>query len=110
MKLRMRSSCDRRTKPRAREASKKIRAIDYFRSEPHSGELTSIVDIRVYEKLLINDKRNLTIEDRPISSLGIFLIARIFFEASRARGFVLRSQELHILNFILGIHYPNLID
>ncbi|GJU26994.1 hypothetical protein Tco_1165615 [Tanacetum coccineum] len=36
-------------------------------------------------------------------------IARIF-EASRARGFVLRSQELHILSFILGIQYPNLID
>ncbi|GKD98141.1 hypothetical protein Tco_1382038, partial [Tanacetum coccineum] len=36
-------------------------------------------------------------------------IARIF-EASRARCFVLRSQELHILSFILGIRYPNLID
>ncbi|GJZ23418.1 hypothetical protein Tco_0560877 [Tanacetum coccineum] len=33
-----------------------------------------------------------------------------FFEASRARGFVLRSQELQILSFILGIQYPNLID
>ncbi|GKA89833.1 hypothetical protein Tco_0811645 [Tanacetum coccineum] len=32
------------------------------------------------------------------------------FEASRALGFVLRSQELHILSFILGIRYPNLID
>ncbi|GJY50080.1 reverse transcriptase domain-containing protein [Tanacetum coccineum] len=32
------------------------------------------------------------------------------FEASRARGFVLRSLELHILSFILGIQYPNLID
>ncbi|GKA61111.1 hypothetical protein Tco_0760518 [Tanacetum coccineum] len=29
---------------------------------------------------------------------------------SRARGFVLHSQELHILSFILGIRYPNLID
>ncbi|GJY37539.1 hypothetical protein Tco_0422917 [Tanacetum coccineum] len=29
---------------------------------------------------------------------------------SRARGFVLRSLKLHILNFILGIRYPNLID
>ncbi|GKD84665.1 hypothetical protein Tco_1355819 [Tanacetum coccineum] len=36
-------------------------------------------------------------------------IARIF-EASRARVFVLRSLELHILSFILGIQYPNLID
>ncbi|GJZ04224.1 reverse transcriptase domain-containing protein [Tanacetum coccineum] len=32
------------------------------------------------------------------------------FEASRARGFVLRSQELQILSFILEIQYPNLID
>ncbi|GKD86234.1 hypothetical protein Tco_1357388 [Tanacetum coccineum] len=32
------------------------------------------------------------------------------FEASRARGFVLRSFELHILSFIMGIQYPNLID
>ncbi|GKB68367.1 hypothetical protein Tco_0929779 [Tanacetum coccineum] len=32
------------------------------------------------------------------------------FEASRARGFVLRSLELHILSFIMGIQYPNLID
>ncbi|GJX83691.1 hypothetical protein Tco_0333172 [Tanacetum coccineum] len=32
------------------------------------------------------------------------------YEASRARGFVLRSLELHILSFIMGIQYPNLID
>ncbi|GKD92455.1 hypothetical protein Tco_1372292, partial [Tanacetum coccineum] len=32
------------------------------------------------------------------------------FESSRARGFVLRSLELHIFSFILGIQYPNLID
>ncbi|GKF18444.1 hypothetical protein Tco_0063362 [Tanacetum coccineum] len=32
------------------------------------------------------------------------------FEASRAHGFVLRSLELRILSFILGIQYPNLID
>ncbi|GJY35733.1 reverse transcriptase domain-containing protein [Tanacetum coccineum] len=37
------------------------------------------------------------------------LIARIF-EAFRARGFVLRSLELQILSFILGIQYLNLID
>ncbi|GKC67030.1 hypothetical protein Tco_1099628, partial [Tanacetum coccineum] len=29
---------------------------------------------------------------------------------TRARGFVLHSQELHTLSFILGIRYPNLID
>ncbi|GJW08371.1 reverse transcriptase domain-containing protein [Tanacetum coccineum] len=32
------------------------------------------------------------------------------FKASRARGFVLRSLELQILSFIMGIQYPNLID
>ncbi|GJU88861.1 putative ribonuclease H-like domain-containing protein [Tanacetum coccineum] len=32
------------------------------------------------------------------------------FEASRAHGFVLRSQELQILSFIWEIQYPNLID
>ncbi|GKG47199.1 hypothetical protein Tco_0504396, partial [Tanacetum coccineum] len=32
------------------------------------------------------------------------------FEASRARGSVLRSLELQILSFILEIQYPNLID
>ncbi|GKE62914.1 reverse transcriptase domain-containing protein [Tanacetum coccineum] len=32
------------------------------------------------------------------------------FEASRARGFVLRSQELQILSFIWEIQYLNLID
>ncbi|GJR61161.1 hypothetical protein Tco_1503323 [Tanacetum coccineum] len=31
-------------------------------------------------------------------------------EDSRARGFALHSQEFHILSFILGIQYPNLID
>ncbi|GJT99671.1 reverse transcriptase domain-containing protein [Tanacetum coccineum] len=31
-------------------------------------------------------------------------------EDSRARNFTLHPQEFHILNFILGIQYPNLID
>ncbi|GJT18813.1 reverse transcriptase domain-containing protein [Tanacetum coccineum] len=34
----------------------------------------------------------------------------LIFEASRARGFVLRSQELQILSFTWEIQYPNLID
>ncbi|GJW02924.1 hypothetical protein Tco_1561780 [Tanacetum coccineum] len=44
--------------------------------------------------------------DIPILDVSI---ARIF-EASRAHGFVLRSLELQILSFIMGIQYPNLID
>ncbi|GJS20108.1 hypothetical protein Tco_0448740 [Tanacetum coccineum] len=39
----------------------------------------------------------------------VMQMSRIF-EASRARCFVLRSQELQILSFILGIRYSNLID
>ncbi|GJS45868.1 hypothetical protein Tco_0595989 [Tanacetum coccineum] len=31
-------------------------------------------------------------------------------EDSRARGSALHPQEFHILSFILGIQYPNLID
>ncbi|GKC51542.1 reverse transcriptase domain-containing protein [Tanacetum coccineum] len=31
-------------------------------------------------------------------------------EDSRARSFTFHSQEFHILSFILGIQYPNLID
>ncbi|GKB52867.1 hypothetical protein Tco_0903620 [Tanacetum coccineum] len=38
------------------------------------------------------------------------LMIALDFEASRARGFVLPSLELHILSFIMGIQYPNLID
>ncbi|GKA75780.1 reverse transcriptase domain-containing protein [Tanacetum coccineum] len=40
---------------------------------------------------------------------AIIRLSRIF-EASRARGFVLRSLELQILSFIWEIQYPNLID
>ncbi|GJV14828.1 hypothetical protein Tco_1360151 [Tanacetum coccineum] len=42
--------------------------------------------------------------------LATFPPIALDFEASRAHGFVLRSLELHILSFILGIQYPNLID
>ncbi|GJY63875.1 hypothetical protein Tco_0465335 [Tanacetum coccineum] len=43
------------------------------------------------------------------SFLGHAGLSQIF-EASRARGFVLRSLELQILSFIWEIQYPNLID
>ncbi|GJS87947.1 hypothetical protein Tco_0770583 [Tanacetum coccineum] len=32
------------------------------------------------------------------------------YEDSRALSFILHLQEFHILSFILGIQYPNLID
>ncbi|GKE85447.1 hypothetical protein Tco_1559189 [Tanacetum coccineum] len=43
-------------------------------------------------------------------SMRIFSRIALDFEASRARGFVLRSLELHILSFIMGIQYLNLIN
>ncbi|GKF04305.1 hypothetical protein Tco_0034973 [Tanacetum coccineum] len=48
----------------------------------------------------------------PSSSHRGFKASKIApdFEASRAPGFVLRSLELQILSFIIGIQYPNLID
>ncbi|GJY48635.1 reverse transcriptase domain-containing protein [Tanacetum coccineum] len=46
----------------------------------------------------------------PIGCTPYKLVICPDFEASRARGFVLRSLELQILSFILGIQYPNLID
>ncbi|GJY79452.1 reverse transcriptase domain-containing protein [Tanacetum coccineum] len=47
--------------------------------------------------------------DVPWRGRTISGLSRIF-EASRARGFVLRSLELQILSFIWEIQYPNLID
>ncbi|GKE98910.1 hypothetical protein Tco_0022261 [Tanacetum coccineum] len=52
---------------------------------------------------------NLGVRHPHFYPLDKLKMSRIF-EASRARGFVLRSQELHIVSFILGIRYPNLID
>ncbi|GJV69381.1 reverse transcriptase domain-containing protein [Tanacetum coccineum] len=47
---------------------------------------------------------------QPMLILVVILGLSWIFEASRARGFVLRSQELQILSFIWEIQYPNLID
>ncbi|GJY69138.1 putative ribonuclease H-like domain-containing protein [Tanacetum coccineum] len=57
---------------------------------------------------LFHDKSPMLIHGGDIPILDV-LIARIF-EASRAYGFVLRSLELQILSFIMGIQYSNLID
>ncbi|GJY09341.1 hypothetical protein Tco_0377526 [Tanacetum coccineum] len=46
----------------------------------------------------------------PMLILVILCRLSQIFEASRACGFVLRSQELQILSFIWEIQYPNLID
>ncbi|GJX74635.1 reverse transcriptase domain-containing protein [Tanacetum coccineum] len=53
---------------------------------------------------------NLSSPDLGPLVLSLVIVDCPDFEASRARGFVLRSLELQILSFILGIQYPNLID
>ncbi|GJW53794.1 hypothetical protein Tco_0097879 [Tanacetum coccineum] len=63
---------------------------------------------RGFKTFLLSSKSPVMIfgGDIPILDFSIALD----FEASRARGFVLRSLELQILSFIMGIQYPNLID
>ncbi|GJS74997.1 hypothetical protein Tco_0724878 [Tanacetum coccineum] len=77
----------------------------YFKIEPDPGDF---IDPEIRENISSTTNVNLPFEDAQFS-LSWHLIARIF-KASRARGFVLRSQELHILSFNLRIQYPNLID
>ncbi|GJX44249.1 hypothetical protein Tco_0260925 [Tanacetum coccineum] len=59
-----------------------------------------------------SDINKLLLRRMAPSMLIVVILCRLsrIFEASRARGFVLRSQELQILSFIWEIQYPNLID
>nr|GEZ12126.1 hypothetical protein [Tanacetum cinerariifolium] len=88
----------------------------YFKSEPDPGDLTSIIDPGIRENVSSTTNVNLSVEDdqSPLFTyvVWIFLpfltIAQIL--KTHARGFVLRSLDLQIFSFILGIQYPNLID
>nr|GEW38014.1 reverse transcriptase domain-containing protein [Tanacetum cinerariifolium] len=75
------------------------------------NELNELRD-HAYENSLIYKEKTKRIHDSKIKN-------RVFnvgdrdcpdCEVFRALSFVLHSQELHILSFILGIQYPNLID
>ncbi|GJX80670.1 hypothetical protein Tco_0328819 [Tanacetum coccineum] len=89
----------------------------YFKSEPDPGDLTSIIDPGIRENVSSTTNVNLPFEDdqSPLFAYVVWIFLSFLtiapdFEASRAHGFVLRSLELHILSFIMGIQYPNLID
>ncbi|GJZ87556.1 hypothetical protein Tco_0659166 [Tanacetum coccineum] len=88
------------------------------------NELNELRD-QAYENSLIYKEKTKRIHDSKIknrvfnvgdqvllfnSRLKMFSGLSWIFEASRARGFFLRSQELQILSFIWEIHYPSLID
>ncbi|GJT17138.1 reverse transcriptase domain-containing protein [Tanacetum coccineum] len=60
---------------------------------------------QAYENSLIYKEKTKRIHDSKIKNRDC-----PDFEASCAHGFVLRLPELHILSFIMGIQYPNLID
>ncbi|GKA94348.1 reverse transcriptase domain-containing protein [Tanacetum coccineum] len=73
------------------------------------NELNELRD-QAYENSLIYKERTKRLHDSKIKNRVFNVGLSRIFEASRAGSFVLRSQELHILSFILGIRYPNLID
>ncbi|GJZ18040.1 reverse transcriptase domain-containing protein [Tanacetum coccineum] len=76
------------------------------------NELNELRD-QAYENSLIYKEKTKRIHDSKIKNhvfnVGDQGLSQIF-EVSRARSFVLRSQELQILSFIWEIQYPNLID
>ncbi|GJV45731.1 hypothetical protein Tco_1430267 [Tanacetum coccineum] len=71
--------------------------INYVEALPPDSELVSLEEIEA-------------INSNPPPSSDFVTKIALDFEASRARGFVLRSLELQTLSFIMGIQYPNLID
>ncbi|GJY98603.1 reverse transcriptase domain-containing protein [Tanacetum coccineum] len=73
------------------------------------NELNELRD-HAYENSLIYKEKTKRIHDTKIKNRVFNVGLSRIFEASRARGFVLRSQELQILSFIWEIQYPNLID
>nr|GEV57388.1 phospholipase-like protein [Tanacetum cinerariifolium] len=76
-----------------------IHAGIYFKIEPDPGELTSIVDSGIRKN--VPSTTNVNLHPRMTNLLSSLMIARIL--KTRARGFVLRSLDLRILSFILGI-------
>nr|GEV14823.1 reverse transcriptase domain-containing protein [Tanacetum cinerariifolium] len=74
----------------------------------HQNLFKVIIQVTPYKKVkkISISNASLIIEDfyPPLSD------HELPFHKTRARGFVLRSLDLHILSFILGIQYPNLID
>ncbi|GJY01955.1 reverse transcriptase domain-containing protein [Tanacetum coccineum] len=87
---------------------------DYGNNE--SQKILGIVlGLKISKKRIEVDKAKVNVIAKlphPTTVKGVwsFLGLSRIFEASRARGFVLRSQELQILSFIWEIQYPNLID
>ncbi|GJU24840.1 reverse transcriptase domain-containing protein [Tanacetum coccineum] len=73
------------------------------------NELNELRD-QDYENSLIYKEKTKRIHDSKIKNCVFNVGLSRIFEATRAGGFVLRSQELQILSFIWEIQYPNLID
>ncbi|GJU75470.1 reverse transcriptase domain-containing protein [Tanacetum coccineum] len=74
------------------------------------NELNELRDQAYENSLIIQENQETRGSMTPRSRTAFSTLDCPDFEASRAHGFVLRSLELHILSFIMGIQYPNLID
>nr|GEU63788.1 reverse transcriptase domain-containing protein [Tanacetum cinerariifolium] len=72
------------------------------------NELNELRD-QAYENSLIYKEKTNKIHDSKIKN-RISMLDYPDCDVFRALSFVLYSQELHILSFILGIQYPDLID
>nr|GEV82591.1 hypothetical protein [Tanacetum cinerariifolium] len=79
----------------------------YFRNFPDPGELISILNFGIYENLFTT-RVNLPVEDDHSPLLAYVLSSIPRNLKALAKGFY--PPSLHILSFILGIKYPNLID
>ncbi|GJW52046.1 reverse transcriptase domain-containing protein [Tanacetum coccineum] len=92
--------------------SKAFKVINIFESPMEIFPCSYGEDIRVLDVPLMNkcDVRRLAFSFFVFRVLCCMSRITPDYEASRARGFVHRSLELHILSFIMGIEYPNLID
>ncbi|GJV01770.1 reverse transcriptase domain-containing protein [Tanacetum coccineum] len=78
----------------------------------YEGSKYILVAVRLSRQNGVKRKRSPT-KRRPEflqKFLNLSAPLSLIFEASRARGFFLRSLELQILSFIWKIQYPNLID
>nr|GEZ77792.1 hypothetical protein [Tanacetum cinerariifolium] len=104
-----------------------LRNVEYFLNHDPTKEMDSILEDSIDESNLANPNDNLfdTIPDMftdehtlDYSSPSLydeydddlFKLEDSWILKTRARCFVLRSPDLHILGIILGIQYPNLID
>ncbi|GJU80829.1 hypothetical protein Tco_1283194 [Tanacetum coccineum] len=77
------------------------------------NELNELHDLAYYKLIDLQGGKTETKKKKSMTPRSKIAFSTSDFpdcEDSRARSFTLHPQEFHILSFILGIQYPNLID